>query len=340
MAEPARRSAGQPAQSLIINPGGKAALLTELTKAQHSIDLVIYELYDQDVQDVLAAQQKAGISIRVVLNDFTGAAKKYDDPNYADEKYEETAIVFLKKAGIPYKTSSLAFRNTHQKTFIIDAAAPDAAYPTAKAIIMSFNLIEDNRENYFASTRDFAIVTTDSQQVSDVAAVFNEDWNYNCPQNTNITPPLPDSSPLVVSPANSRSALAGLLNSAATSIEMYMEELVDRSIVAILAEKAATVNVRVLAAKEISSNAKTMDPINATSNGKMILVDSAKPPKVYLHAKMILVDGKQAYVGSENASETSLDKNREMGIITQDPQIIAQLQTTFNNDWAIYSKQP
>jgi phosphatidylserine/phosphatidylglycerophosphate/cardiolipin synthase-like enzyme len=82
-----------------------------------------------------------------------------------------------------------------------------------------------------------------------------------------------------------------------------------------------------------------MNSINDTENGKMVLVNSAKSPKIYIHAKMVLVDGNQAYIGSENASETSLDKNREMGIIIQDSQIIAQLQTTFNNDWAIYNAQ-
>jgi len=340
MIEPVKNFAGQPSQSLIINPGGKEVLITELNKAQHSIDLVIYELYDKDIQDVLATKQQAGIAVRVILNDFIGEAKKYGYPNQASEKLETEAIAFLKGAGIQYKTSSVAFRNTHQKTFIIDAADGNTIYSTTEAIIMSFNLVEEKSENYFTNTRDFAIITTDSQQVNDVQAVFSEDWNYNCPNNTNITRPLSSSSPLVVSPVNSRSVLAELINNAEISIEMYMEELVDHSIVSILAAKASTCNVRVLAAQEISSNSNSMKIINATNNGKMILVDSAQSPKIYLHAKMLLLDGKQAYVGSENASEASLDENREMGIITQDLQIISQLQTTFNKDWAIYSGQP
>jgi cardiolipin synthase len=334
-----KRLVGQPSQSLIINPGGKGALITELNKAQHSIDLVIYELYDKDIQEVLATQQKARLSVRVILNDFIDEAKKYGDKNQVAENYEKEAITFLKSMGIQYKTSSLAFSNTHQKTFIIDAADLSTTYSTTEAIIMSFNLVENQSENYFTNTRDFAIITTDFQQISDVEAVFNEDWNYNCHNNTNITPALSSSSPLVISPANSRSVLAQLINIAETSIEMYMEELVDHSIVSILAAKASAVKVRVLVAKEINSNINTMNIINATNNGKMILVDSAKPPKLYLHAKMVLVDGKQVYVGSENASETSLNKNREMGIITQDSQIISQLQSTFNSDWTIYSEQ-
>lgn len=80
---------------------------------------------------------------------------------------------------------------------------------------MSSNLVEEQSENYFTHTRDFAIITTDSQQVSDVKAMFDKDWNYNCPNNTNSTPPpLSSSSPLVVSPVNSRSVLTELINNA------------------------------------------------------------------------------------------------------------------------------
>jgi phosphatidylserine/phosphatidylglycerophosphate/cardiolipin synthase-like enzyme len=200
--------------------------------------------------------------------------------------------------------------------------------------------VEEQSENYFTHTRDFAIITTDAQQVRDVKAIFDEDWNYNCPNNTNTTPPLSSSSPLVVSPVNSRSILAELINEAAASIEVYMEELVDPSVISMLATKASTCKIRVLAALEISSNTKAMKIINGTKNGKMILVNSVKSPNMYLHAKMLILDGKEAYVGSENASKASLDENREMGIIIQDSQIISQLQTTFNQDWAIYSGQP
>jgi hypothetical protein len=50
-----------------------------------------------------------------------------------------------------------------------------------------------------------------------------------------------------------------------------MEELVDHAIISRLAAKADTVNVRVLAAQEISSNTKAMDTINAANCGKMLL---------------------------------------------------------------------
>jgi phosphatidylserine/phosphatidylglycerophosphate/cardiolipin synthase-like enzyme len=45
-----------------------------------------------------------------------------------------------------------------------------------------------------------------------------------------------------------------------------------------------------------------------------------------VHAKLILADAGLAFVGSQNFSATSLDKNREVGVAIAD---------TFGRDWAV-----
>lgn len=55
-------------------------------------------------------------------------------------------------------------------------------------------------------------------------------------------------------------------------------------------------------------------------------------PKV--HVKSILVDGKLAYAGSENLSQTSLDKNREVGLVVTEAKNVAKMRATFETDWA------
>ena len=55
---------------------------------------------------------------------------------------------------------------------------------------------------------------------------------------------------------------------------------------------------------------------------------------VYMHAKMLLADGQLAFVGSENFSATSLDDNRELGIMIADPTALATLNQTFQQDWS------
>ena len=47
------------------------------------------------------------------------------------------------------------------------------------------------------------------------------------------------------------------------------------------------------------------------------------------------VDGVRAYVGSENLSYTSLNKNREIGVIAYETDILATMAQTFSGDWAV-----
>jgi cardiolipin synthase len=57
----------------------------------------------------------------------------------------------------------------------------------------------------------------------------------------------------------------------------------------------------------------------------------------YMHAKLVVMDGAVAFVGSENFSSTSLDENRELGITIGEPQALASLSHVFAQDWALAS---
>jgi len=64
-------------------------------------------------------------------------------------------------------------------------------------------------------------------------------------------------------------------------------------------------------------------------------VQVREDPRLYMHAKIIVVDGKIAFVGSENISTQSLDQNRELGIIVSDAGVLNTLQQTFQEDWGV-----
>jgi phosphatidylserine/phosphatidylglycerophosphate/cardiolipin synthase-like enzyme len=55
--------------------------------------------------------------------------------------------------------------------------------------------------------------------------------------------------------------------------------------------------------------------------------------RLYIHAKVIIIDRKAAFIGSINFSKYSIDRNRELGIIVMDPEIIRRLEDVFNRDW-------
>ncbi len=53
----------------------------------------------------------------------------------------------------------------------------------------------------------------------------------------------------------------------------------------------------------------------------------------YMHAKLMIADGSRAFIGSENFSATSLDANRELGLLIAESGVIMTLNQTFQQDW-------
>ena len=49
-----------------------------------------------------------------------------------------------------------------------------------------------------------------------------------------------------------------------------------------------------------------------------------------LHAKTLIADGRRAYVGSANLTDTSLHYNFEMGLLIEEPEVVAALETLFD----------
>jgi phosphatidylserine/phosphatidylglycerophosphate/cardiolipin synthase-like enzyme len=60
----------------------------------------------------------------------------------------------------------------------------------------------------------------------------------------------------------------------------------------------------------------------------------------YIHAKMVLADGERGFVGSQNFTQTSLDENREIGIVLSEPALLKRLDATFERDAAAANSPP
>jgi phosphatidylserine/phosphatidylglycerophosphate/cardiolipin synthase-like enzyme len=61
---------------------------------------------------------------------------------------------------------------------------------------------------------------------------------------------------------------------------------------------------------------------------------------VHCHNKMILVDGKDVLVSSQNWSDSAVSKNREAGIWLTHPGVCGYFSAIFENDWASAKKDP
>ena len=158
------------------------------------------------------------------------------------------------------------------------------------------------------------------------SAIFQADWNHTTAQFND--------SNLVVSPINSRNDFTSLINSAHHTLLIEAEEMDDSNIEQAIANAAQHgVHVEViLPSPSGSSGDSNSQGISAIKQGG---VQVREDPQLYMHAKIIVVDGKIAFVGSENISTQSLDQNRELGIIVSDSGVLNTLQQTFQGDWGV-----
>ncbi len=211
----------------------------------------------------------------------------------------------LEDAGIAVRWGNPVFRFSHIKTMVVDDAV---------AIIMNQNLTA----SAFTSNREFGVVTNEPDIVQTAVALFEADW-------TRGAEPAPG--PLVVSPTNARDALLTLVREARVSLDLYAEVLRDPEVLDALAAAAERgIRVRIIVSPSADFAAE-MEELAASG------VDIRLSRSLYIHAKLIVADDERAFIGSQNLSATSLDQNRELGIIVDDPVNLARLTRTFAIDF-------
>jgi cardiolipin synthase A/B len=283
--------------ALITEPqAGTAPLLTAIRGAHRLVELVMYEDEDGQVDAALAAARARGVSVRVLLN---GGYTSADN---------EPAYRYLKAHGVPVRWTPAYFALTHQKSLVVDG----------RAYILTFNFTPQ----YYSSDRDFGVVDGNSADVTAIEQTFTADWTH-----TKIAAPA--GRDLIWSPG-SQQALVALIDSARGSLDIYNEEMDSAPIEQALEDAARRgVDVRVVMTYD-SEWRSAFDQLEAA--GVRVRTYASDAP-LYIHAKMIL-SPRRAFIGSENFSYTSLELNRELGIMFTTPTLIRSLSSTFDQDYS------
>jgi len=307
--------ASTPLDHLIVTPLDKhQTIIKAIGLATKTIELVNFHLSDRDVVTALTDASNRGIQIRMIL----------DSGTLSRNATAQKIVANLKQANIQVKPSTSKFTITHQKSLVIDDAT---------AFVTTMNLVTTS-----AVTRDFGIVTEDPSIIAEMDSVFNTDW-ANADTNDDQTPTL--SNPrLLWSPINSSEKLVALIKSAKSTIDLDVESFGDHEVQDALAERAANgVKVRTITPGCISGdtplrNRPYLDTLAQSGVQNRVMTAVSDETHPYMHAKMLVVDQKIFYVGSENFSFNSLTKARELGIITEDGQMAQQIEAVFNQDWS------
>ncbi len=296
-------------QTLVVEPDqGLTPIYNFIKLAKSTIDMTMYELVDTNASGLLCQEAAAGIKVRVIL-----------DVN--DEKSNNTAAYNqLNGCGVSVVWAWTTYEATHEKSIVIDAGTSNA-----QAAIMTLNLTS----RYYSTTRDFAVIENDANDVAAIETTFNADFKH-----AKVTPPTGDD--LVWSPTNSQTQLLSIINGAKQSLLVENEEMSDSAIVDAL-ENAAENGVQVTIVMTNDDNDYSSEFDDLTSAGANVSTYPDNSTALYIHAKAIVADygtsSVKAFVGSENFSSASLTKNRELGLVTTNSSIISQLETTMSSDY-------
>jgi len=302
---PATATTAAPAAAslqLIAEPqAGIAPFLQRIDGARSSVDLTMYELFDRRIEQALAADAKRGVDVRVLLN--SGYYRTPDTKN-------AQAYSYLAAHGVHVRYSPTYFALTHQKTLTVDGR---------ESVIMTLNF-----DGLYASTRDFAILDNQPADVQAITEAFDADYSARRIVASSGT------GDLVWSPGNgAETAVLKLLGSATKSIDLEDEEMDYPAATTALCQAARRdVQVRIVMTAEATWDSAFAD-LRACGASIHLYYGQA----YYVHAKLLLVDGRTALVSSQNLSIGSLEYNRELGITVTTPAILTELAADFANDY-------
>jgi cardiolipin synthase A/B len=302
---------------LVQYPGaGFGGFYTQIAHAHRTIDMEMYELEDPTAERDLVAAAGRGVRVRVLL-----------DKAFSGAEANRAAATYLAANGVTVKWAPGGYI-FHIKMTTFDAQTSD---------ISTANLVS----KYYPTTRDAEIIDSDPPQVRAIEQTFSNDWTAGgsgSPRSRTVGSP-----GLVWSPntgsGTAETALVKEITSARDTIDFESEELSDPAIIKALAADASRgVKCRVIMTR--SSEWDSAFHV-VTKAGCLVHLFPDSATALYIHEKLILDDRgtprESMLIGSQNASITSLTKNRELGILLTrtngGASAIATASATFDSDF-------
>ena len=299
-------SHGVESAQLYVEPDdGVRPVVEFIAGARQTLNIAMYLLSDRDVIAALEAAEKRGVSVRLMLEEHP----------FGTGPGNESVESRLRTARILTKWSPSTFKLSHDKYAIADDQV---------ALVGTANWTH----SAFVGNREYLLVIRGAEEVKQLGALFEADWNRQPAQIGDTR--------LVVSPINSRRDFRALIESSTTTVDLEAEEMQDPGIESSLGQTARRgVLVRVILPSPTGGpDANAAGRSRLASDG--VQIRSLRSP--YVHAKDIVVDRQEAFVGSENISSASLDRNREVGLLVEDKSVVDRLESTFEQDWQAGSR--
>src|SRR5512140_204712 len=202
---------------LLIQPGnGVAAMLSGISGAKKTIEIVIFRFDRAELEKELKAAVARGVSVSALIA-YT---------NRGGEINLRKLEMRLLAVGVAVSRTADDLVRYHDKLMIIDRRL---------LYVMSFNLTHLDIDH----SRGFGIVTRNTRLVQEAVRLFEADTTRN--------PYTPTLDTFVVSPVNARKLLAGFIRKAKKELLIYDPKIADTEMLRALGErKKAGVEIKVI----------------------------------------------------------------------------------------------
>ena len=301
-------SAAKPAvtYSLVQEPQqGYGSVYSFIDSAKSSIDVTMYAFADPNAQAALLGAAHRGVDVRVMF-----------DSDSNGQQIDQAAYAALKAGGVHVEW---AFPGVlwHQKSIVVDSK---------RVMIMTANL----DAQYYPIIRGFLVTTDSPATVSGIVSTFNTDFTHttSAPERGVI----PAGSELIWAPG-AQSPLVSLIGTAKpgttliTENEQFTSPVIAQALVA-AAKRGVTVDV------VLTYNASYAPTFNTLVAGGVRVRTYAPNAPLYIQSKAMTVNNSTLYVGSVNFVQSSMNADRNVGLVTTNSVLVHDIQATMMQDFA------
>jgi cardiolipin synthase len=217
--------------------------------------------------------------------------------NRGGEKSLRKLEMRLLAAGLTVSRTADDLVRYHDKMLIIDRRVLYA---------LSFNFTHLDIDH----SRGFGIVTRKTAIVQEALKLFEADVARK--------PYEAGSDAFVVSPVNARKQLAALIGRAKKELLIYDPKITDQGMLRAMSSRIHKgVEIKVIGAVGRKSHLLNVRPLAG----------------IRLHARTIIRDRREAFVGSQSLRVAELDSRREVGVIVHDSKVVSGMVKVFEKDW-------
>jgi cardiolipin synthase A/B len=264
-----------------------------IDKSQERVWVAVYTFTLPSLREALVRAQKRGVDVWVLME---------KNPFWNTGINRETKT-FLEKNFIPlHESGEKQFAFMHAKYMIFDSMW----------VVETANWTRAS----FASNREFFMVGSESGILQNLVDVFSEDFWGRIGQSRDMR--------MIVWPTNARERMIAFLEKTKSSIDIYAPSFSDVGLLTKLTQLCHQEKIiRILLADYDDAGEKKSQNISCLQFRVM------KKP---LHAKGIIRDKRDAFVGSFNFTQNSLENNREIGLFITGKSV-ESISQSFESDW-------